>query len=203
MRDSTVDLIIVEPPGDQEMWTFYSPQLPGLSAGRDTAEELLTELPEILALVGKQYPSDQFQQHTEHIHSVPDVDLILRIAADSHLEQRQHVFAQVKAALAISEQRERFTQYPRNRIGYVTVICAVESDHIGRISSQLDPTGDSAVVCATADDSSLWVMPITNDSELVDETESMQELGWDYKTSVGHLLRTEYALQDGRRAVFA
>ena len=192
MPDHVLDLVIISPSTDDEDWTFYSPQMPGLVGGRDSLLQLRADLPEILRFAEVSLPV-KIRTHVEQVYEAGGTEYIVRVAQDGHLDDRLAAVRRLHAALTIDDQREDLLSSPRTRTGEVLFIAAVASDTVRDIAAQLHPSGDAAVVVGGVADQFVWTFHLTNAEDLDEAARPLGALGLSENTSIGEIMRSRPA----------
>ncbi|MBF9134292.1 hypothetical protein I0C86_35985 [Plantactinospora sp. S1510] len=190
MPEQRLNLIVSCPQSDDDGWTLYSPQVPGLAAGRDTLMDLRHDLPSILRFAGVE-PGTPVQVHTENLKEIEGVEYVVRIANDQHAESRQETAGTLLSVLADESQRNLLTAAPVTRTGEVLFIIAEPTDRLRDIAAQLHPKGDVAVIVAPVADRMLWTTHIANSDDLMREAKPLGELGWSENMTVSELMRID------------
>ena len=140
-----------------------SPQAPGLIYGRASLEELRSGLQDVLSFhFGHPGPFDVLEHHERH-YDVADRELVTRLAMDEHRDQRQAVYERIGQVLNVPGQAESLVSAVTNKVGETVYVCAVPSDTLGWLASQLDGSGDELVAALTIADQFLLTLPIAAD----------------------------------------
>jgi predicted RNase H-like HicB family nuclease len=156
-------------------WSLRSPQVPGLAYGRDTEEQLLAELEDVLAFA--EAPDGPRQIHEETRHVSPEgVEYVVRVAADRHPD-RADVAQRLHAAMTDPVQRANLLDLAGHNPGSEHLFIAVlGDDRIRWIHDQLDPHGEIASIIVAIDDVHIWHTRISRNLTRPDLVE-LDELG--------------------------
>ncbi|MGC0417540.1 hypothetical protein [Embleya sp. AB8] len=154
---------------------FYatSPQARGFVMGRSTLDELRADLLDALAFHFEEARPLEIVEHHERLHDLEAGELVTRLAADRHHGERLEVYARIAAALRVPEQVPELLGGIRNRVGEAVYLCAVPSDTLGWLFTQLDEQGDAFSVALAISEPFLMTFPFTVGPE--DEVDSARE----------------------------
>ncbi|WP_163549454.1 hypothetical protein [Candidatus Frankia nodulisporulans] len=145
--------LIVRPDGPS--WSAWSPQCPGLAMVQPAAAELRDVLPEVLSWYFGEDTEIEFQVHHEReLHGV-----VLRVAQDGQLYDRERLAVQFTDALEESGQLARVRSEPVSGGGEVTLVCALQSDRVSWLAAQMDDD-DVLVALLPVAESILWAVPV-------------------------------------------
>ncbi|ONH59423.1 hypothetical protein CcI49_15655 [Frankia sp. CcI49] len=139
---------------DGESWSAWSPHCPGLAVAEPTAAELRGALPEALTWY---FDGDSDFEILVHLEQELR-GVVVRIAQDAFVWERQLVAERLGAALGVQEQAERLRAAPSNSAGEVVYVCTLPSDSISWLTAQLDDVADPVVVALPAAESTLWTL---------------------------------------------
>jgi hypothetical protein len=174
-------------------WGVTSPQLPELTGGRQTYDELQADLDEILAFGG----ASEDQPRTLHIqkhHVLASGDeILIRVAVDTKADARWFAAKQLIAALNRPAQTQHMLAIPRRPTGEALFICAEPSDTIGWISEQFDE-GDAASVVVSASTEMIRAQPFAHRPSAGAENPpqtSLAEFGWTAQTTLSEIIRQQ------------
>ncbi|MCM3882942.1 hypothetical protein [Frankia sp. R82] len=143
--------LIVRPDGAS--WSAWSPQCPGLAMVQPAGAELRDVLPEVLGWYFGQDTEIELQVHHEReLHGV-----VLRIAQDAQLYERERLAGQLAEALGEAGQRARMRSEPVSAGGEVTLVGALQSDRISWLAAQMDDN-DVLVALLPVAESMLWAV---------------------------------------------
>lgn len=142
-----------------------SPQAPGLMIGRPGVRELRTDLADTLAFHFERPGPFTVTEHHEQHHEIAGGELVIRLAADTHAEDRRVAADRIRAALRIPEQAAQLISGPDNRVGETVYICALPTDTVGWLLAQLDPRGEAVTVAMAIGDGLLFTLPIAYGEE--------------------------------------
>ncbi len=186
---AVIDLIFAEE--GKHGWTVRSPSIPGLVGGRETLEQLVEDLPDLLVFAGFDPAALVPRTHFERSLAVPDEDVVVRVAWDDHQLERVGTANRLKAAFDVPEQREGLLSVPRTVTGEVLYICVVPSDTVEWITDQLGPSGDAAAVATSIAEGLIWTTHFLYGPGLArkDDAPSLGDLGYTEKTTMAELLR--------------
>jgi len=187
---AVIDLVIVSPGEDEDGWAVYSPQLPDFSGGRTTLLELRRDLPQMLSYTGIN-PHTRIRYHREHLYTMDGVDYVIRVYQDKHRDARGHTAERIHTAMSVPGQRHEMLAAPRSRTGELLLICAVASDRISDLGTQLHRSGDVAVIATCVADRMIWTAYLTNSVDLLEGARPLDYFGWSEDMTVGHLMRSQ------------
>lgn len=115
--------------------------------------ELRDVLPEVLGWYFGQDTEIELQVHHEReLHGV-----VLRIAQDAQLYERERLAGQLAEALGEAGQRARMRSEPVSAGGEVTLVGALQSDRISWLAAQMDDN-DVLVALLPVAESMLWAV---------------------------------------------
>ncbi|MFJ8745225.1 hypothetical protein ACIRL2_38360 [Embleya sp. NPDC127516] len=142
---------------------FYatSPQAPGFMLGRPTVDELRADLLDALAFHFEEARTLEIVEHHERLHDLEAGELVTRLAADMHHDERLEVYTRIATALDVPEQVPELLGGIRNGVGEVVYVCAVPSDTLGWLFTQLDEQGDAFSVALAISELFLMTFPLT------------------------------------------
>jgi hypothetical protein len=150
-RNSEVLHVIVRAEDDG---TFFvrSPQVPGLAYGADSLEQLRAGLDDVLAFALDRPGPFHVTEHHERHFETAGREVVVRLAADDKYEQRREAYARLARAVSMPEQIEALLDAPSDVVGEILYLCAVPSDTVDWIATQLDPGGAATLAVAVADE---------------------------------------------------
>lgn len=139
---------------DGPSWSAWSPQCPGLAVAEPTASELRAALPDALAWYFDGDTDVEMQVHLEQeLRGV-----VVRIAQDTHLWERQLVAERLGAALGAESQAEQLRAAAVNAADEVVYVCALPSDPLSWLTAQMDDAADAVVVTLPVAEAMLWTL---------------------------------------------
>ncbi len=141
-----------------------SPQAPGLIYGRGSLQELHHDLEDVLSFHFERPGPFDVVEHRERHHVIADRELVARIAIDGHQASRVAVYDRIGHAMKVPSQVESLLSAVTNVVGEAVYVCAVPSDTIGWLVSQLDPRGDAFTAAVAIADEMLFVLPFALDN---------------------------------------
>jgi hypothetical protein len=146
---------------------FYvtSPQVPGLAYGRPTMEELRADLDDVLAFALDRPGPFAVEEHGEAHYDVGGRELVIRLAIDDHIDERQEALNRIVRALSVPEQADALVAGPTNLVGEKLYICVVPSDTLGWVGQQLDPRGEAATVAIAIAEELLLTFLVSTDRD--------------------------------------
>jgi hypothetical protein len=140
-----------------------SPQAPGLVYGRPSLDALRQGLDEVLSFhFGRPGPFDVAEHHERH-YDVAGEELVIRLALDKHLQERQEVFDRIGSVLTVPGQAGALVATIKNLVGEAVYVCAVPSDTLDWLAAQLSGPGDAVVAAVTIADNHLLTLPFAED----------------------------------------
>ncbi|MGH3181931.1 MAG: hypothetical protein ACRDOH_25745 [Streptosporangiaceae bacterium] len=83
-----------------------SPQAPGLVYGRPSLKELRNDLDDALAFHLDRPGPFHVVEHIERHYDLADGELVIRIATDSHTDEREAVAERIRQAASVPEQAQ-------------------------------------------------------------------------------------------------
>jgi hypothetical protein len=197
--------LIVRASGDGGV-SARSPQCPGLSVGRPSAAELRADLNDILSFYFNATGPFDVAGHEENAWDIDGIEVVVRCAADGQYRERTSVAERVLAALRDFRQRADLLSYPPDRVGEHLFLAVVATDTIGWIASQLDDTGEPAVIAAAVGEGLIWTTVVSygdpTGEQMPEPSETVAELPDGADTTVGDMMRSAPLLRPvGRRLV--
>jgi hypothetical protein len=115
--------------------------------------DLRAVLPEVLAWYFGEDTEIEPQVHYEReLHGV-----VVRIAQDAHLYERELVAERLGEALGEAAQRARLRSGPVSGGGEVTLVCALQSDRISWLAAQMEDD-DAVVALLPVAETMLWAV---------------------------------------------
>ncbi|THJ49411.1 hypothetical protein [Candidatus Frankia alpina] len=139
---------------DGVSWSAWSPQCPGLAMAEPTAAELRSALPDALA-----WYFDGDRDLDMQIHLEQELrGVVIRIAQDAQVWERQLVAERLGAALGVDSQAAELRSATRNSAGEIVYVCALLSDPISWLAAQVDDEADEVVVTLPSVESMLWTL---------------------------------------------
>ncbi|MCK9896884.1 hypothetical protein [Frankia sp. AgB32] len=139
---------------DGESWSAWSPQCPGLAVAEPTAAELRGALPEALTWY---FDGDSDFEILVHLEQELR-GVVVRIAQDAFGWERQLVAERLGAALGVEDQAERLRAAPPNSAGEIVYVCALPTDPISWLTTQVGDVADPVVVALPAAEAMLWTL---------------------------------------------
>ncbi|WP_462188797.1 hypothetical protein [Frankia sp. CcWB2] len=140
---------------DGPSWSAWSPQCPGLAMAQPSAAELRAALPDVLAWYFGEDTDTDAQIHVERRLCG---GVVVRIAQDAQLWERQLVADRLGEALAAGDQAARLRAAPGNAAGEVIYVCALQSDRVSWLTGQLEDENDAVVAILPVAETMLWTM---------------------------------------------
>ncbi|MCK9896889.1 hypothetical protein [Frankia sp. AgB32] len=138
---------------DGPSWSAWSPQCPGLAMVQPATAELRTVLPEVLTwYFGQDTEIDPQVHHERDLHGV-----VVRIAQDDHLYERELVAERLGEALEEAGQRRRLRTGPVGGGDEATLVCALQSDRVSWLAAQMEHD-DAVVALLPVAESMLWAV---------------------------------------------
>lgn len=154
--------MIVRLSGDGKAYAT-SPQAPGLAFGRSSLDLLLKELDDVLSFHFDRPGPSSFMLHIERHFDVADGELVIRVAQDANVRDREAVARRIMEVLTIPEQARSLVSTP-NAIGESVYVCAIPSDTLSWLSAQVQP-GERVNAALTIADNFLFTLPVTAQTE--------------------------------------
>ncbi|NYH52788.1 hypothetical protein HNR06_002377 [Nocardiopsis arvandica] len=184
-----IDAILTEYPGYG--WGVESPQLPELVGGRDTWEELESDLHSILEFGGAPPDFVSAIHLQKWLLQNEGPEIAIRCRRDSHFHSRMEVVKRLAAAVADENQlRQISVDLPRRPTGEILFVCSVVEDRLDTVFQQLDPRGDALTIAVSVADRMVFTTPVSNSGEGDRPGWSrVSEIGWDENTTVGELVK--------------
>ncbi|MCM3922189.1 hypothetical protein ND748_11040 [Frankia sp. AiPs1] len=165
-------------------WSAWSPQYPGLAMVQPAAADLRAVLPEVLAWYFGEDAAIEPQVHCERqLHGV-----IVRLAQDAQLYERERVAERLGAALGVASQRAQLRSGPVSGAGEVTFVCALQSDRISWLTAQMEDDNDAVVALLPVAETMLWAIrfgPVGDGSAA-----AVQPSAYPPDTTLGEVIRT-------------
>ena len=162
MADETIHLIVRPVDGG---YYVTSPQAPGLAYGRPTMEELRADLDDVLAFALDRAGPFSVEEHQEAHYDIGARELVIRLALDDHIDERQEALDRIVRALTLPELADALVAGPTNLVGENLYICVVPSDTLGWVGQQLDPRGEVATAAVALADELLLTFLVSTDRD--------------------------------------
>jgi hypothetical protein len=140
-----------------------SPQAPGLAFGRSSLDLLLKELDDVLSFHFDHPGPFNVALHFERHFDVADGELVIRIAQDANMRDRDAVARRIMEVITIPEQARSLVSAP-NTVGESVYVCAVPSDTLYWLSVQLQP-GERVNAALTIADNFLYTLPVATQAD--------------------------------------
>ncbi|EIV94043.1 hypothetical protein [Frankia sp. QA3] len=139
---------------DGVSWSAWSPQCPGLAIAEPTATELRSAFPDALA-----WYFDGNRDLDMQIHLEQELrGVVIRIAQDTQVWERQLVAGRLGAALGVDSQAAELRSAALNAAGEIVYVCALPSDPVSWLTAQMDDETDAVVVTLPSAESMLWTL---------------------------------------------
>ena len=143
-----------------------SPQAPGLVYGEPDLKALRQGVQDVLAFHFDEPGPFKVVEHHEYCYDVADHELVVRVAFDKHIADRQTVQERIRAAMSVPEQARDLADIPANKVGEVVYVCAVPSDTTAWLGDQLDPrSSDAFMVSASVSEVLLYAVLMAKGEE--------------------------------------
>lgn len=169
-----------------------SPQCRGLVVGRPSVEDLKNDLDDILAFYFNRPGPFDVLGHEENVREIDGMDIVLRCATDEHYRARTTIADRVIAALRDSTQRADLLSYPTDKVGEIVFIAVLANDTLGWIASQLDDSGEPAVIAAPVGEGLIWTNVVSygdpDGSKMEQLSETAADLPNGSDTTVGQMM---------------
>lgn len=182
-----------------------SPQCPGLVVSRATVTELKNDLDDILAFYFNRPGPFDLLAHEENARDIDGAEVVLRCATDEHYRARTLIADQVIAALADSGQRPDLLSYPTDKVGELLFVSVMARDTLGWIASQLDDSGEPAVIAAPVGEGLIWTNVVSygdpDGSKMRQPSETAADLADGSDTTVAQMMRAAPLLRASGRSV--
>lgn len=168
-----------------------SPQIPELVGGRNTADEMLADLPSILELAGV-YRNDYarvFAHEQKHIISPGGNEFLLRVCIEGSTPESQKVRMEGAGRLLASiekgleDQPDQIERIPQLSTTERLLISVAGTDSLGWCLAQLGPA-DSAVVQWNRSGDAMWGLPIVSSDLSWNGSDSIENLGLSESSTV-------------------
>ena len=190
MAKDTVHVLLTD--YGQFGWGISSPQMPELIGGRDSYEELVADLEQLLAFGGASEQAPRLLHLQKHRMLMNGDEFIIRVARDEKFEARWHVGQQLTAALNIAGQLHAMLSVPRRPTGELLFICAEPSDTVGWIVEQLNDHDAACVVVGVASELIRTQFFGSGPSDSADEPwVRLADMGWSDRTTLSEIIRQQ------------
>lgn len=200
MQEMTIHLIVRR---SDDGVSGRSPQCPGLSIGRATADELQGELDDILSFYFNGPGPFAVAGHNENAWDVDGTEVVVRCAVDQHYRERTTVADRLLAALREPAQRGDLLSYPADRVGEHLFLAVVATDTMGWIASQLDDSGEPAVIAVAVGEGLIWTTVVSygdaTGEQMPGPSEPVADLPEGADTTVGDMMRSAPLLRSAGR----
>lgn len=138
-----------------------SPQAPGLMLGRQSLKELRYDLDDVLSFHFDDPGPFDVHEHIERHYNLPEGELVIRVAQDAHASQRETVAERIRQVATIREQAQGLVSTV-NAVGEAVYVCAVPSDELGWLATQLQPR-ETVNAALTIAEGFLFTLPVAAD----------------------------------------
>jgi hypothetical protein len=150
--------LFVREEADGSVYTT-SPQAPGLVYSEPNLKTLRRGIQDVLTFHFDRPGPFKVVEHHEYRYDVADRELVIRVAFDKHVVDRQAVQKRIRTAFAVPEQAEDLADIPTNKVGEIVYVCAIPTDTTGWLGDQLDPrSSDAFMVAASVSESLLFAV---------------------------------------------
>lgn len=150
-------------------WGISSPQLPELIGGRETYQELVKDLDELIVFGGGSVDAPRLVHVQTHRMLENGDELVVRVALDAHDKERLTVAARLNSALGLTGQVTNMLNVPRRPTGEALFVCALPSDTLGWLGDQMEDQDALCVVTSVGngDESMIRVQFLTHGEALL------------------------------------
>ncbi|SNQ50245.1 conserved hypothetical protein [Frankia canadensis] len=171
---------------DGPSWSAWSPQYPGLAMVQPATADLRAVLPEVLGWYFGEDARIEPRVHCEReAHGV-----VVRIAQDEHVYERELVAERLGEALGSAGQRARLSSATLGGGGGVTLVCALQSDRVSWLAEQMEED-DAVIALLPVAESMLWAVRFGVGDDAADGDEATVSLSaYPPSTTLGEILRT-------------
>lgn len=175
---------------DRFGWGISSPQLPELIGGRDTYEELVADLNQLLEFGGAKPDAPRVIHHQKYIELANGDELMVRMAQDGKAEDRLRVGMHLATAMGVAAQLTDMLKAPRRPTGEVLFICVEPDDTLGWVSTQLNQQ-DAGCLVLQRDADKLHTLFIAHGKTSTDGWDRAEHVGWAPDTTVLELFEAQ------------
>lgn len=134
-----------------------SPQAPGLVFGRSSLKLLRYDLNDALSFHFDRPGPFHVVEHIEWHDNLADGELVIRIAQDESVKERETVAQRIAEAAGVPEQARSLVAVT-NEVGEAVYVCAIPSDTLGWLSAQVQP-GEVVTAALAIADGFLFTLP--------------------------------------------
>jgi hypothetical protein len=166
-----------------------SPQAPGLMIGRSSLELLHQDLDDALSFHYDRPGPFNVVEHFEVHYVLGDGELVIRVAQDASVKEREIAARRILDAASVPEQARALVA-TANAVGESVYVCAIPSDTLGWLRAQVQP-GETVNVALPIAEGFLFTMPIVADVAVTPP-------GWGEWTSASPETRMSDVLQKTR-----
>jgi hypothetical protein len=141
-----------------------SPLAPGLVYGRPSLKELRYDLDDVLSFHFDRPGPFKVVEHVERHYDLAGGELVIRVAVDAHMDEREAVAERIMQVASVPEQAQSLVS-AANAVGEAVYVCAVPSDTLGWLAAQLQPSvqGDIINAALPIADGFLFTLPVAGD----------------------------------------
>lgn len=169
------DLHLVFTDYEQFGFSLSSPQIPDLTAGRDSAAELQSDLPRILEFAGAAEGFERTWLHEQKVAFSPDgTEYLVRFCAEQS-EDRHDAAARILNGIDKGLVSRNTSRQPQLVTTERLIITTIDDDCLGWCFDQLWP-GEGATLQGDAGDEMMYSVPIS-DGTLPGKTWELADLG--------------------------
>jgi len=138
-----------------------SPQAPGLMIGRSSLKLLRYDLADVLSFHFDHPGPFNVVEHLEVHYILGDGELVIRVAQDADVKDREAAANRILEAASVPEQARSLVS-AGNAVGESVYVCAVPSDTLGWLRAQIQP-GETVNVALPIAEGFLFTMPVAAD----------------------------------------
>jgi hypothetical protein len=138
-----------------------SPQAPGLMIGRSSLKLLRYDLADVLSFHFDDTGPFNVVEHLERHFVLGDGELVIRVAQDADVKDREAAARRILEAASVPEQARSLVS-TANDVDESVYVCAVPSDTLGWLRAQIQ-SGETVNVAVPIAEGFLFTMPVAAD----------------------------------------
>ncbi len=184
------DVVEVVVRRDDESWTAWSPQCPGLMIIEPTSEDLQTTLKPALRFFFETTEGTAPRRLIMASLEQKVNDIVIRVRHDDFVYERELLSQRLVAASTQETSEGRsIRSAPIGLLGEIVYICSLPADTLGMLIHQIEE-GDTVNIVLPATENFLWTTVVSRAGKLPKNSEAVStaDLGFDENTTLGEVM---------------